>query len=118
MTLAAAALGVLGACADKSGLPRELAGADPAEGRRLIEHAACAACHEIPGVAWPQGRVGAPLAGFGKRPLIAGRLPNQPAVLVRWLMDAPSLAPDTGMPPQPLTPEEARHVAAYLYTLR
>lgn len=108
----------LGACLDKSDLPRQLAGADPERGRETAERVACAACHEIPGIAWPKGQVGGPLAGFANRPMIAGRLPNQPDVLVRWLIDAPSLSPGTGMPPQPLTTAQARDVAAYLYTLR
>ena len=38
-------------------------------------------------------------------------------VLVRWLIDAPSLDPGTGMPPMPLTQAQARDVAAYLYEL-
>ena len=57
------------------------------------------------------------LAGFGARPFIAGRLPNQPGVLTRWLIDAPSLDPGTAMPPMPLNQAQARDVAAYLYTL-
>jgi dihydrodipicolinate synthase/N-acetylneuraminate lyase len=36
---------------------------------------------------------------------------------IDFMIDAPSMAPDTGMPPIPLTEEEARDVAAYLYTL-
>ena len=107
----------LGACLDTSGLPRRLAGADPDRGRRIADRVACAACHQIPGIPWPRGRVGGSLDGFADRPLIAGRFPNQPRVLVRWLRDAPSLAPGTGMPPQALTAAEARDVAAYLYTL-
>lgn len=105
------------ACADKSDLPRGLAGADPARGRAVIERAACAACHVIPGIDWPRGEAGPSLERFGSSPLIAGRFPNQPAVLAAWVRDAPSLAPDTGMPAMPLTEAEARDVAAYLYTL-
>ena len=59
----------------------------------------------------------ASLGGFGARPLISGRLPNQPDVLVQWIINAPSLDPSTGMPPMPLTEHQARDVAAYLYTL-
>lgn len=106
------------ACADKTDLPRELAGADPANGLAVIERVGCASCHAVPGVQWPAGAVAAPLEGFGNSPLISGRLPNQPDVLVRFLRDAPSLDPQTGMPPMPLAEEEARDVAAYLYTLR
>jgi sulfur-oxidizing protein SoxX len=107
----------LSACLDKSEVPRALAGADPQRGRDIVERNACAACHEVPGVDWPKGQVGGPLAGFAGRPLIAGRLPNQPDVLVRWLRDPPALAPGAGMPPQALSVAEARDVAAFLYTL-
>jgi L-cysteine S-thiosulfotransferase len=105
------------ACADKTETPRHIAGADPARGYAVVERVGCAACHALPDVAWPKGSVGGPLAGFATRPLIAGRLPNQPDVLVTWLRDAPSLSPQTGMPPMPITDAEARDVAAYLYTL-
>jgi cytochrome c1 len=108
---------VLNACLDKSEVPRAIAGAEPKRGREIVERNACAACHDVPGVEWPKGQVGGSLSGFALRPLIAGRFPNQPDVLVRWLRDAPSLAPGTGMPPQPLSVAEARDVAAYLYTL-
>lgn len=108
---------VLCACGDAAPPPRQVVGADADRGRRITERAACAACHDIPGVAWPRGRVGGPLDGFAGRPLIAGRLPNQPDVLVRWLRDPPALVADTGMPAQPLSVAEARDVAAFLYTL-
>ena len=105
------------ACVDKADLPRPVVQADPAAGLAVIKDVGCAACHKIPGVAWPEGRSGSNLAGFGARPLIAGRLPNQPDVLIRWLIDAPSMDPGTAMPPMPLTQDQARDVAAYLYTL-
>ena len=107
----------LSACVDKADLPRPMVQADPAAGLSVIKEVGCAACHKIPGVAWPEGRSGSNLAGFGARPLIAGRLPNQPDVLIRWLIDAPSMDPGTAMPPMPLTQDQARDVAAYLYTL-
>lgn len=105
------------ACAPKHNEPRHLTGADPDRGLKIVARAGCAACHQIPGVRWPQGRVGGSLAGFGQRALIAGRIPNQPDALVRWLQDPAALAPTTGMPPTPLTRANARDVAAYLYTL-
>lgn len=114
----AVALMSLCACSDKTDASRVIGGADPARGLAVIERDGCAACHRIPGVAWPQGSVGGSLDGFAQRPLISGRLPNQPAVLVHWLRDAPSLSPETGMPPMPITDAEARDIAAYLYTLR
>jgi len=121
LAAAAAALSLplgLGACADKTDAPRPIAGAEAARGLAVIERVGCAACHRVPGVDWPKGTVGGSLAGFADRSLIAGRLPNQPDVLVRWLRDAPSLSPETGMPPMPISDADARDVAAYLYTLK
>lgn len=106
------------ACADKTDAPRVISGADPVTGLAVMERVGCASCHRIPGLSWPTGSVGGSLDGFGERSLIAGRLPNQPDILVQWLRDAPSLSPETGMPPMPITDAEARDIAAYLYTLR
>ena len=64
-----------------------------------------------------QGVVGPPLSGLARRGFIAGQLPNVPGVLIAFLENPPALVPDTGMPNVGLTPEEARHIAAYLYTL-
>jgi cytochrome c1 len=108
---------LLSACADKTDPPRTIAGADPARGLTVIRSSGCAACHVVPGVDWPKGLAGPSLEGFGASPMIAGRLPNQPEVLTAWLIDAPSLSPETGMPPMPLSEADARDVAAYLYTL-
>lgn len=115
--LATLALALLCGCAEKGDLPRQIAGADAARGRAVIERVGCAVCHVIPGVDWPQGAVGGSLAGFGARPMIAGRIPNRPDLLARWVRDAPSLAPGTAMPPMPLTETQSRDVAAYLYAL-
>jgi len=108
---------VLTGCIDKADLPRPIVQGDAERGLAIIDEIGCASCHKIPGVAWPEGRTAGDLSGFGARPMIAGRLPNQPDVLVRWLIDAPSLDPGTGMPPMPLTQDQARDVAAYLYEL-
>lgn len=112
-----AAVCLLAGCVDKADLPRPVAQGDAARGLAVANQVGCAACHSIPGVAWPRGRSGSDLAGFGARPMIAGRLPNQPDVLIRWLIDAPSLDPQTAMPPMPLSHDQARDVAAYLYSL-
>jgi sulfur-oxidizing protein SoxX len=108
---------LLAACADKRQQPRDITGADAAAGLAVIERLGCAACHQIPGVDWPQGTVGGSLDGFADRSMIAGRFPNQPETLATWVRDAPSISPTTGMPAMPLTSAEARDVAAYLYTL-
>jgi sulfur-oxidizing protein SoxX len=115
--LVLAVIAGLCACAEQEAPPRQIAGADPRRAPAIMERAGCGACHDIPGVRWPKGNVGGSLAGFGSRPLIAGRLPNRPDLLMAWLRDAPSLSPATGMPPAPISEAEARDVAAYLYGL-
>ena len=93
-------------------------GGDPEAGRAAIAAVACGICHVIPGIRGANGIVGPALTGFGQRQLIGGVAPNRPAVLVQWVKDAPSIAPNTGMPELPLTEAQARDVAAYLFTLR
>lgn len=90
---------------------------DAQRGLAAIERAGCAACHEIPGVGWPKGRSGPSLVGFDDRGSIAGALPNTPENLANFVRDAPRSKPGSTMPAMPLTEEEARAVAAYLYGL-
>lgn len=92
-------------------------GADAARGRAVAEQVGCASCHRIPGIAWPEGRLGPSLAGFAERGMIAGMLPNRPDVLTAWLQNAPQLKPGTTMPAMPIDEREAADIAAYLYTL-
>ena len=92
-------------------------GANAERGRLVIERVACAACHVIPGIDWPEGQLGPSLDGFADQALIAGRFPNRPDLLAQWVRNAPSMVPDSAMPQMPLTEGEARDVAAYLYTL-
>jgi cytochrome c1 len=91
---------------------------DPSEGAAQITRAECGACHEIPGIADAHGLVGPPLIHFGRRTMVAGVLPNTPDALVRWLRDPQGVTPGNGMPSTYLTDQQARDVAAYLYTLR
>lgn len=112
-----AILGLVAACGDPGVEGKAMPGADPARGRALVARAGCGACHAIPGVDWPQGRVGPPLQGFADRALIAGRIPNEPSALTRWVRNAPEMDHASAMPPMPLSEQEARDVAAFLYTL-
>lgn len=90
--------------------------ASPERGRLAMERVGCGACHSIPGI-WPEGRAGPSLHDFAGQGLIAGRLPNRPDVLAGFVRNAPHWLPGTAMPAMPLSEEEARDVAAYLYTL-
>ena len=83
-------------------------------GRIAIERVGCAACHTIPGIDWPKGRMARSLVGFDDVGVIAGSLPNTPANLAAFVRNAPAAKPGSTMPVMPLTPAESRDVAAYL----
>jgi cytochrome c len=97
--------------------PLSVPGGDAARGKALVAQYQCGACHAIPDVAAARGTAGPPLDAFAKRSYIAGHIPNQPDKLVRWLLDPPAMAPGTTMPDMGLSEDEARHIAAYLYSL-
>jgi cytochrome c len=91
---------------------------DPERGRRLLSQYQCGACHTIPGVPASRGQVASSLVGFGQRSYIAGRLPNRAELLAQWIAHPQALVPGTAMPSMGVTPEDARHMAAYLMELR
>ena len=91
--------------------------ADAGRGKQAIERVGCGSCHNIPGVRWPKGEAGPALEGMTQRALIAGRLPNEPELLAAFVRNAPALVPRTTMPAMPLTEQESRDVAAYLYEI-
>lgn len=105
----------LAACKPPPEQRQFVATADAANGKAVIERVGCGSCHAIPGVRWPQGKVGPDLDGLAERALIAGKLPNEPDVLSAYIRNAPSLVPGSGMPAMPVTEAEARDIAAYLY---
>jgi cytochrome c len=88
------------------------------EGERAIAKYGCGYCHQIPGLEENPTIVGPPLTALAERWYIAGRLPNTPDNLVRWIMDPQGVKPGTAMPTLGVTEAEARDIAAYLYTLR
>jgi len=93
-------------------------GGNPERGALVIQTIGCGACHTIPGIDGAQGTVGPPLNFWARRSFIAGAVPNSPPNLVQWVMDAQSIEPGTAMPDLDVTEQQARDVAAYLYTLR
>lgn len=87
-----------------------------AEAKSLMS-AQCSACHTIPGVAGAYGDIGPSLKGIAKHQQIAGKLPNNSANMVRWLMHPQQVSPGTAMPEMGLTAAQASKIAAYLQTL-
>lgn len=95
-----------------------ITGGDVTAGKRAIARYGCGACHAIPGVAGARGGVGPALAGVAVRATIAGKLPNEPAAMARWLRHPQAISPGSGMPEMGVTPRDARDMSAYLYTLK
>jgi cytochrome c2 len=95
-----------------------MTGGDPARGPALMRKYGCQTCHTIPGVVGADGLVGPPLTGIASRSYIGGVLPNAPDNMMRWISDPKAVDPLTAMPNVGVTPSDARHITAYLYTLR
>lgn len=95
-----------------------MTGGDPERGRGLLRAYGCSQCHTIPGVDGAFGLVGPPLGGIASRVYIGGVVTNTPEHMVRWIMDPKAIDAKTAMPTLGVTEEQARHIAAYLYTLR
>jgi cytochrome c1 len=93
-------------------------GGSAAKGLAVIEYRNCGSCHTIPGVRNARGVVAPPLFWFSRRTFIAGEVPNTPENLIQWVREPQAIEPRTAMPTIGLSEQEARDVAAYLYTLR
>jgi cytochrome c2 len=93
-------------------------GGNPDAGVALIQKFGCGTCHTIPGVADADGQVGPPLNAIAKRVYLAGKLRNTPDNMVRWLKDPQAVVPGNAMPNMGISQDQARDIAAYLYTLQ
>jgi mono/diheme cytochrome c family protein len=115
---ALALLSALTACSEEPLLDLRVVGGDVERGRAALARYECGVCHVIPDVPGAVGQVGPPLSSFARHVYIAGKFPNAPEVLVRFIPDAPSMAPETGMPAIAMSERDARDMAAYLYSLK
>jgi cytochrome c len=95
----------------------ELTGGDPGRGRIALQKYGCNTCHTIPGVPL-DATVGPPLLRIAQRTYLAGRLQNTPQNLMTWIRNPRAIDPLTAMPATGVSINDARDIAAYLYTLR
>jgi cytochrome c2 len=86
-------------------------------GRVALRQHACHTCHVIPGVVGSDRHVGPPLAGFARRALIAGHLPNTRDNLVAWIREPQRFDPGSAMPSMSVSAADAQDMAAYLERL-
>ena len=91
---------------------------DPYRGAQAIQRNGCHSCHRIPGIRGTNSYVGPPLSAWSERQYIAGNLQNNPNNLIAWIMNPQAIEPGTAMPNMDIDEQEARDIAAYLYTLR
>lgn len=88
---------------------------NPDRAPMLLIRYGCAGCHTISGVPGADGKVGPDLTGLRARVYIAGVARNDGDMLVRWIVDPPSIVPRTAMPKTGIDERDARDVAAFLY---
>jgi cytochrome c2 len=92
-------------------------GGDPYRGAQAIQRNGCHSCHHIPGIRGTNSFVGPPLNAWSERQYIAGNLQNRPDILIARIMNPQAIEPGTAMPNMNIDEQEARDIAAYLYTL-
>ena len=98
--------------------PGVLGNGNATQGQELFASKGCVACHKIGGEG---GGAGPELDGIGnrtKRPTLIGELENTPENVWRWITNPQQVKPGTLMASQPLTPQEAADLVAYLETLK
>lgn len=106
------------ACQPQKPAPPAIDGGDARVGKQLLAQYRCGSCHRIPDVEAARGLAGPSLERFALRSYVAGRWPNRQETLVRWIGAPQEMAPGTLMPQMGVSADDARHMAAYLYTLR
>jgi cytochrome c2 len=109
----------LTSCTDKATKwSREITGGNPERGRVALTSYGCVSCHQIPGVPGAVALTAPPLIGISQRSYLAGMLENTPENLILWIQHPRRVNPHTAMPEQGVSKEEARDMAAYLYSTR
>ncbi len=93
-------------------------GGSALRGEQLITRYGCPACHSIPGIQGPKGVIGPPLDHIAQRTFIAGKVQNTPQNVIQWLQNPQSFDPANAMPNLGIPENDARDIAAYLFTLR
>jgi cytochrome c551/c552 len=89
---------------------------DPTRGPDLMRRHGCIGCHRVSGVAGARGTVGPVLEDLADRAFVGGVTPNTPANLVLWIRRSRDVDPKSGMPNTNVPEQEARDIAAFLYT--
>jgi len=90
---------------------------DPNAGRTLFATKGCAGCHTLQHVPTANGAVGPNLTNVVLRPTLGGdRIENTAENMARWIMDPPGMKSGATMPNLGLNQQEARDIAAFLFS--
>lgn len=120
LALFAIAIGVMvnhrAARAQQRDRAEALTGGDAARGVALFEAKGCGGCHALKGVPQATGMVGPPLDGVAGRAVIAGVLENTPENLAQWIRDPQGVVPGNAMPNLAMSHQNAKDIAAFLYS--
>ena len=95
----------------------ELTGGNATKGLESLDRYGCGSCHNAEGLPRRADGIAPPLEGLSSRGYIAGVMENNPENLVRWIINPPAIDPQTAMPVVGVTEQDARDIAAYLYSL-
>ena len=110
--------GLAAGCSGAEETAARMTGGDPERGKGTIKKYGCHACHSIPGVPGADALVGPPLDRIASRVYLAGRIENTPENMMKWIRTPQDVQPGTAMPNMGVSEEDARDIAAFLYTLR
>ncbi|MDO5629055.1 MAG: cytochrome c [Mobilicoccus sp.] len=97
-------------------VPLTMPDGDPEAGRVKVAHYGCASCHAVPGVPSVADGVGPALHDLDTRLYLAGQIPHRPEELIRWIRTPQDMIPGSLMPNTPMSEQDARDIAAYLYS--
>jgi len=112
------AIGAAGCQSSQAQHAEEITRGHAGDGIKAIERYGCGSCHRIPGVSRADALVGPSLERIASRTYIAGHLINEPDAMIGWIRDPQHLRSATVMPALGVNEQEARDIAAYLYTLK
>ena len=111
------AMFAMGGCQEGDQEARAVTGGDPGRGRQALRSYGCYACHTIAGVPGAHGTIGPVLDRMSRRASSAGR-PADLSARIQWIRDPQGIGGPTLMPNMGVSEQDARDIAAYLYTLQ
>jgi cytochrome c2 len=114
------ACGVIASACDSSAIreAETVTGGAVRRGPAAIGKYGCAACHTIPHIDGATATVGPPLDRIAVRQYLGGHLLNTPDNMIKWIQHPQAIDPKNVMPELGVTEQDAKDVAAFLYTLR